>query len=165
MKLPTIFALKENNVKLSRRKLMSLASGLGASLLAFGSTSVSAAGPSIVVTRSPSCGCCSAWIAHLRQAGFSVEEKLQDDLAPLKAQLGVPSDLQSCHTATLGGYVIEGHVPAKEILRVLAERPSALGLAVAGMPAGSPGMEIGTQSERFDVVLFGAGGQQIFARY
>ncbi|HEV7284382.1 MAG TPA: DUF411 domain-containing protein, partial [Kaistia sp.] len=71
----------------------------------------------------------------------------------------------SCHTATLGGYVIEGHVPAKEILRVLAERPSALGLAVAGMPAGSPGMEIGTQSERFDVVLFGAGGRQIFARY
>jgi hypothetical protein len=165
MELQSIFAPKENIVKLSRRKLMSLAGGLGASLIALGSTSASGAGASIEVTRSPSCDCCSAWIAHLRQAGFSVEEKLLDDLAPLKARLGVPADLQSCHTATLSGYVIEGHVPAKEILRVLTERPTATGLAVAGMPPGSPGMETGGQAERYDVVLFDAKGRQVFARY
>lgn len=152
-------------MKLSRRKLMGLAGGLGASLISLGSIAVSAASSSIEVTRSPSCGCCSAWIAHLRQAGFSVEEKLLDDLAPLKARLGVPADLQSCHTATFAGYVIEGHVPAKEIWRVLAERPTATGLAVAGMPAGSPGMGTGGRSERYDVVLFGASGRQVFARY
>lgn len=164
MELQSIFVPKENIVKLSRRKLMTLAGGLGASLIALHSNSVSAAGTSIEVTRSPSCSCCSAWITHLRQAGFLVEEKLLDDLAPLKARLGVPVDLQSCHTATLAGYVVEGHVPAKEILRILAERPSATGLAVGGMPVGSPGMEIG-QPEKYDVVLFGASGRQVFARY
>ncbi|MGA0565066.1 DUF411 domain-containing protein [Ancylobacter sp. VNQ12] len=160
-----IFISKEIIVNFSRRKVMGLAGGLGASLVAIGITSVSAAGTPIEVTRSPSCGCCSAWTAHLRQAGFSVEDKLLDDLAPLKARLGVPSDLQSCHTAMLSGYVIEGHVPAKEILRILAERPTATGLAVAGMPAGSPGMEIAGQAERYDVVLFGPRGRQVFARY
>nr|WP_245479724.1 DUF411 domain-containing protein [Hansschlegelia zhihuaiae] len=149
----------------SRRTLMSLAAGLGASLVTIGSTSVSASGTSIEVTRSPSCGCCSAWIAHLRRAGFSIEEKLLDDLTPFKARLGVPDDLQSCHTAMVGGYVIEGHVPAQEILRVLAQRPTATGLAVAGMPIGSPGMETGGPPDRYDVVLFGARGRQIFARY
>lgn len=152
-------------MNLSRRTLMSLAAGLGASLVARGSTSAAAAGASIEVTRSPSCGCCSAWIAHLRQAGFSVEERLLDDLAPFKARLGVPVDLQSCHTAMVGGYVIEGHVPAKEILRVLSERPTATGLAVAGMPIGSPGMEMGGQPDRYDVMLFSASGRQVFARY
>lgn len=152
-------------MNLSRRTLMSLAAGLGASLVAHGSTSAAAAGASIEVTRSPSCGCCSAWIAHLRQAGFSAEERLLDDLAPFKARLGVPVDLQSCHTAMVGGYVIEGHVPAKEILRVLSERPTATGLAVAGMPIGSPGMEMGGQPDRYDVMLFSASGRQVFARY
>lgn len=149
----------------NRRRFLGLAGGLGASFVAAASTPVSAAATSIEVTRSPSCGCCSAWIAHLRQAGFSVDEKLLDDLTPLKARLGVPADLQSCHTATLSGYVIEGHVPAKEILRILAEKPTAAGLAVAGMPAGSPGMEIAGQAERYDVVLFGPRGRQVFARY
>lgn len=152
-------------MKLSRRALVSLAGMLGASLVTLAVTSASAAGMPIEVTRSPSCGCCSTWIAHLRQAGFSVEDKLMDELAPLKARLGVPADLQSCHTATLSGYVIEGHVPAKEILRILSERPAATGLAVAGMPAGSPGMEIAGQAERYDVVLFGPRGRQVFARY
>ncbi|MBN9072095.1 MAG: DUF411 domain-containing protein [Rhizobiales bacterium] len=157
------FASRETIVTFSRRKFIGLAGGLGGSLI--GITSVSAAGTPIEVTRSPSCGCCSAWIAHLRQAGFSVEDKLLDDLAPLKDRLGVPADLQSCHTATLSGYVIEGHVPAKDILRILAERPAATGLAVAGMPAGSPGMEIAGQAERYEVVLFGPRRRQVFARY
>ncbi|UOK73797.1 DUF411 domain-containing protein [Ancylobacter polymorphus] len=157
------FASRETIVTFSRRKFIGLAGGLGASVI--GITSVSAAGTPISVTRSPSCGCCSAWIAHLRQAGFSVEDKLLDDLAPLKTRLGVPVDLQSCHTATLSGYVIEGHVPATEIFRILAERPAATGLAVAGMPTGSPGMEIAGQAERYDVVLFGPRGRQVFARY
>ncbi|MEQ1945286.1 DUF411 domain-containing protein [Mesorhizobium sp. VNQ89] len=152
-------------MNVNRRNLISLAAGLGASFVTLGITSASAASASIEVTRSPSCGCCSAWVAHLRQAGFSVEEKLVDDLAPLKARLGVPNDLQSCHTAMVGGYVIEGHVPAQEILRVLAERPTATGLAVAGMPVGSPGMEMAGPSERYDVVLFGANARQVFARY
>ena len=160
-----IFASKENIVKFSRRKLLSLAGGLGASFVAVGSTSVPAAGTSIEVTRSPSCGCCSAWIVHLRQAGLSVKDKLLDDLAPLKARLGVPADLQSCHTATLAGYVIEGHVPAKDILRILAERPSATGLAVGGMPVGSPGMEMGQRRDPYDVILFGPAGRSVIAHY
>ena len=83
----------------------------------------------------------------------------------LLVDIGVPVDLQSCHTAMVGGYVIEGHVPTQEILRVLAQRPTATGLAVAGMPIGSPGMEMGGQPDRYDVMLFSASGRQVFARY
>ena len=122
--------------------------------------------PKMTVTRDPNCGCCGGWVAHVKAAGFPVEVVEAGDLAPLKAKLGVPEALMSCHTAEIGGYVVEGHVPADAIKQLLVERPQATGLAVADMPIGSPGMEVpGTPPETYEVVLFAPGGQQIFARY
>ncbi|HEX5959568.1 MAG TPA: DUF411 domain-containing protein [Hyphomicrobiaceae bacterium] len=107
---------------------------------------------------------CSTYGAHLRHAGFLIRLVEQRDLEPVKKRLGAPTDLASCHTAELGGYLIEGHVPAGAIRRLLAERPSAVGLAVPGMPAGSQGMEGGTP-EIYEVILFGDQGRRVFARY
>ncbi|HEY0505792.1 MAG TPA: DUF411 domain-containing protein [Lysobacter sp.] len=100
-----------------------------------------AALPRMVVTKSPSCGCCGAWVAHARDAGFEVEVRDVENPYPLKERLGVPYGKGSCHTAEVGGYFIEGHVPLGDVKRLLAERPDARGLVVPGMPAGSPGME------------------------
>ncbi|SHK22123.1 Uncharacterized conserved protein [Roseomonas rosea] len=122
--------------------------------------------PKMTVTRDPNCGCCGGWITHVKSAGFPVEVVEAPDLAPLKARLGVPETLISCHTAEVDGYVVEGHVPADAVERLLIERPQATGLAVAGMPVGSPGMEVrGVPPETYEVVLFAPGGQRIFARY
>ncbi len=120
----------------------------------------------MTVTRDPSCGCCGGWVAHVKAAGFPVEVIEAADVAPLKARLGVPDALVACHTAEVGGYVVEGHVPADAIKRLLVERPQAKGLAVAGMPVGSPGMEVpGTAPDIYEVVLFAPGSQRLFARY
>lgn len=120
----------------------------------------------MIVTRDPSCGCCSAWVDHVRAAGFEAKVVESSRLAQLKARLGVPRDLHSCHTAEIGGYAIEGHVPASAIRRLLAERPTATGLAVPGMPVGSPGMEVpGAPDDQYEVILFGPSGQRIFARF
>lgn len=152
--------------ELSRRNVLGLAAiGLGASVAASIPGLAAAAEPAIDVARSPSCGCCGDWIDHMRAAGFTVNDRLIDDLAPLKAQLGVPADLRSCHTGIVEGYAIEGHVPAEDVLRLLRERPSATGLAVAGMPLGSPGMEVGGQTEPYEVILFSASGRDVFARH
>jgi hypothetical protein len=125
-----------------------------------------AAAPRIVVNKDPTCGCCSAWVEHLRGAGFDTHVNELSDLAPLKKRLAIPPALASCHTAEVDGYVIEGHVPASAIRRLLAERPSAAGLAVPGMPIGSPGMEVpGSPDETYDVVLFGRTGRRTYARY
>jgi hypothetical protein len=97
----------------------------------------------IDVIKSPYCGCCAQWVEHLRANGFTVRVTDVEDLDPVARQHGVPDELRSCHTATVGGYVIEGHVPAADIRRLLDERPQATGLAVPGMPIGSPGMEQG----------------------
>ena len=97
--------------------------------------------PTVDVFKSPACGCCNAWVEHLRQAGFAVRVHETDVLEPVRRQLGVPYGKGSCHTATVDGYVIEGHVPAADIRRLLAERPNVRGLVLPGMPAGSPGME------------------------
>jgi hypothetical protein len=119
----------------------------------------------MVVTRDPNCACCGGWVAHVKAASFPVEVIEAVDLAALKARLGVPESLAACHTAEVGGYVVEGHVPADAIKQLLAERPQARGLAVPGMPVGSPGMEIpSTPPETFDVILFGA-QPRVFARY
>jgi hypothetical protein len=116
--------------------------------------------------RDPNCGCCGGWVSHVKAAGFPVEVIEAPDLAPLKARLGVPDALAACHTAEVGGYVVEGHVPADAIKRLLVERPQAKGLAVAGMPVGSPGMEVpGTAPDIYEVVLFAPGSQRVFARY
>lgn len=149
--------------KLSRRKALGL---FVAAPLAAGFPGRAAAGsPVIDVARSPGCGCCGDWIEHIRAAGFTVNDRMVDDLAPLKARFGVPPDLQSCHTGTVGGYAIEGHVPAGDVLRLLLERPSAIGLAVPGMPLGSPGMEAGGQADPYEVILFTASGREVFARH
>ncbi|MDF2998424.1 MAG: putative metal-binding protein [Xanthobacteraceae bacterium] len=122
--------------------------------------------PRMIVTRDPNCGCCGGWVTHVKAAGFPVEVNEAADLAPLKAKLGVPDALFACHTAEVGGYVVEGHVPADAIKRLLVERPQAKGLAVAGMPVGSPGMEVpGTPPETYEVMLFGQADQHVFARY
>ena len=122
--------------------------------------------PTMVVTKDPMCGCCTGWAEHIREAGFPVEIVEVSDLARTKARLGVPQDLGACHTAEVGPYVVEGHVPANAVKRLLAERPQGTGLAVRGMPVGSPGMEIeGSTPDTFDVVLFGPAGRSVFERY
>jgi hypothetical protein len=122
--------------------------------------------PIMRVSKDPNCGCCSGWVDHLKAAGFQTIVVEISDLSPLKSRLKVPRHLASCHTAEIGGYVIEGHVPASAIKRLLLERPSAIGLAVPGMPIGSPGMEVsGTPDEPYEVVLFGRSGDQIYGRF
>ena len=125
----------------------------------------SPAAADVVVYLSPSCDCCGGWVDHTRANGFTVAVRKRDDLTPVKTRLGVPDSLQSCHTAEVGGYVVEGHVPAADIRRLLAERPRARGLAVPGMPAGSPGMGDGGHREAYQVILFGDGGHSVYARY
>lgn len=122
--------------------------------------------PKITVTKDPDCSCCGRWIAHLNASGFDATVSESADLNKVKSRLGVPDELASCHTAEVEGYVIEGHVPAVAIRRLLAERPEARGLAVPGMPTGAPGMEAaGSAPQRYDVVLFGPFGRRIFARF
>ena len=117
-------------------------------------------GETVTVYRSPTCGCCKAWEDHLRAAGYTVESIETPAVNAVKAEHGVPAPLQSCHTALVGGYVIEGHVPADDIARLLAERPEIKGLAVPGMPAGSPGMDVpGRENEPFEVFAFRDGGE------
>ena len=122
--------------------------------------------PKITVSKDPTCGCCTGWVDHLRASGFIAEVIKTSEINRVKVRLGVPQDLASCHTAEIGGYVIEGHVPADAIKRLLAEKPAGKGLAVAGMPMGSPGMEMeGMAPDTYEVVLFGPSGQKTFARY
>jgi hypothetical protein len=123
-----------------------------------------AQGPAIEVWKDPTCGCCEGWVRHMRAAGFEATVRDVADLQAVKTANGVPDALQSCHTAIIGGYVIEGHVPAADVRRLLAERPRAKGLAAPGMPPSSPGMDIpGTP---YEVVLFGAsGGDRLWARH
>src|SRR5262245_56804267 len=115
------------------------------------------AAPTMEVYKSPTCGCCSKWVEHVKAAGFTVKVTELDDpaLNALKTKNGVPRTAQSCHTGLVGGYVIEGHVPAAEISRLLKEKPAIQGIAVGGMPAGSPGMEVsGTAPQPYNVVTF-----------
>jgi len=123
-------------------------------------------GPAIDVVKTPTCGCCNGWIAHMRQAGFQVRVRDVPDTTPIARRLGVPDDLRSCHTASVGGYAVEGHVPAADIRRLLRERPQAAGIAVPGMPMGSPGMEHGSHRQPYQTILFTrAGRRTVFARH
>ncbi|EEW25063.1 DUF411 domain-containing protein [Rhodobacter ferrooxidans] len=122
----------------------------------------------IEVFKTATCGCCHDWIAHLQDAGFAVtaQDLEYDALADLKQTAGVPEGLVSCHTGRIAGYVIEGHVPAADIRRLLVERPEAIGLSVPGMPIGSPGMGPEDQREAYDVILIGHdGATMVFASY
>jgi hypothetical protein len=120
--------------------------------------------PIIVLHKSPTCACCQRWADHLVTAGFEVQVKTSANLAEVRRELGVPNDLASCHTAQVNGYILEGHVPADAVVRLLQERPRASGLAVPGMPAGSPGMEANTP-EIYEVVLFGPNSRSVYDRY
>jgi hypothetical protein len=108
----------------------------------------------VVVYKSPTCGCCGAWVDYMRANGFTVEVHDQADVTPIKRGAGVPVALESCHTAQIGGYAIEGHVPVSAIRKMLRERPAIAGLAVAGMVAGTPGMEMGNQHPPYEVTSF-----------
>jgi hypothetical protein len=115
----------------------------------------------MTVYKSATCGCCKAWVEYVRKSGFIVEAIDVEDVAPYKKQFGVPLDLSSCHTAVVDKFVFEGHVPADLIERLLREAPKgAKGLAVPGMPVGSPGMEVGNRRETYEVMLFDEGGRR-----
>lgn len=118
--------------------------------------------PEVLVYKDPNCGCCNKWVEHLKANGFVVTTRDQADLKELKTTLGVPASLTSCHTAIVGGYVIEGHVPADLISKLLRTKPKIVGLAVPGMPIGAPGME-GEPKVRYDVIAFkGDGSSEVF---
>ena len=126
----------------------------------------SAAAATIEVVKSPYCGCCTQWIEYLRHEGFEVNVTEAEDVTPAARRLGVPDDLRSCHSASIEGYAIEGHVPVEDINRLLAERPAAAGLAVPGMPVGSPGMEQGDRRQAYETILFTRDGRRrVFARH
>lgn len=134
-------------------------------VLALLSAVAGAAQPVVTVYKSSTCDCCGKWIEYLRTNGFAVNAIDVRDLSEYNQRLGVPPELVSCHTATVDGYLIEGHVAAREIKRLLAERPKAKGLAVPSMPPGSPGME-GTRSIPYDVLLFQADGKYtVYQKY
>jgi len=117
-------------------------------------------GPTVQVYKLSTCGCCASWVQHLEANGFTTRVMNLDDLSEIKAANNVPGSAQSCHTATVDGYVIEGHVPAADVRRLLEERPAVLGLAVPGMPIGSPGMEVpNVKPVPYDVVSFDRRGQ------
>lgn len=115
--------------------------------------------PLLTVWRDPNCGCCSGWLAHMRAAGFQVLDNVVSSPAPARRMLGIPDDLLSCHAAQVGGFALEGHVPAAAVKRLLDERPAGVrGLAVPGMPIGSPGMEVAGQApDTYDVIAFDRG--------
>lgn len=134
--------------------------GFSAPVLAAG------AAQSIHVYKSPTCGCCTAWVDHMESNGFDVETTDTHDMNRVKFEAGISRNLASCHTAFVGDYVIEGHVPAADIQRLIADAPKARGLAVPGMPAGSPGMEMGDRKDHYQVLMFNDQGQtKVFAEH
>ncbi len=162
----------KQEVKAMKNKKIRRISGNGvalAALFAFAATLGTGAGAAqsaeIMVYKSPTCGCCKGWIAHMRKNGHSVKIQDLEDLDIIKKMAGIPELFQSCHTAMVDGYVVEGHVPSKDVERLLKDRPKARGIAVPGMVAGSPGMEQG-ESERYNVMLFQSdGSSSVYAKY
>ena len=144
-----------------------LGSGLTLSAVLPRASQAMAKPAAITVYKDPSCGCCTKWVEHLRTSGFAPVVHDRPDMDALKDSLGVPTALRSCHTAVAGRYVIEGHVPAADLKKLLAAAPAnVVGVAVPGMPAGSPGMEMGGRADRYDVIAFGAkGSTNVFAHH
>jgi hypothetical protein len=126
-----------------------------------------AAAATVEVYKSPTCGCCSKWVEHLQAHGFTVNTTNVDDLSLIKAKYGVPGAVESCHTALVGGYVVEGHVPAADVQKLLKDRPAVAGIGVRGMPIGSPGMEVaGVKPQTYEVLAFDKKGQtRVFAKH
>jgi hypothetical protein len=143
-----------------KRRILLGGMALAALALVFGGgRSIAAQKPvTVQVYKTPTCGCCGLWVKHLEANGFATKVTDMDDLSTVKATYGVPAKAASCHTAVVDGYAIEGHVPAADVRRLLKERPKVAGLAVPGMPLGSPGMEFGNTKQPYDVLAFEKGG-------
>ena len=156
--------MKANNCSMfSRRGVLA---GLCLAIPAMPGTAWPASFPPVKAYRNSGCGCCEKWAQLMQAAGFAITMEDDESLATRKSKLGVPEDLTGCHTALIGDYVIEGHVPPDDIMAFLIEKPQALGLAVPGMPMGSPGMEMGGMKDAFEVVQFGKDGtRKVFARH
>ena len=147
-----------------RRHILSMLAA-GTAVVGFPAVAATAP-PQVKVFKSPYCECCGAWVEHMKAAGFDVKVTLVDDTTAARKRLGMPDKFGSCHTATVGGYVLEGHVPAVEVKKLLALKPAAVGLAVPGMPPGSPGMEVGTRQDPYEVFLIDKSGHEtVFASY
>lgn len=144
-----------NTDPVSRRSASQLIFGLAVAVALGKPPGVLAASPKdrVTVWKTPNCGCCNEWVSHLHSNGFEVVAHDVKDTTPIRQKLGLAAKFGSCHTGLLGTYVLEGHVPAKEMRRLLREKPEALGLAVPGMPMGSPGMEMGNARDAYDVLL------------
>lgn len=119
----------------------------------------------ITVHKSANCGCCGHWVQHLEDNGFDVTVNNTNNVHQVKRSQGVPSDLYSCHTATVGEYTVEGHVPASDIMSLLKDQPNVDGIGVAGMPMGSPGMDSGSRAEPYNVMAFGATGMEVYSSH
>ena len=148
-------------MKNGRRFLLAIATPL-----AIVACTAPAAAAVINVVKTANCGCCGKWVEHMKKAGHDVRVTNVDDVTPTAKRLGVPNDLRSCHTSTVGKYALEGHVPAADIARLLKEKPVAAGLSVPGMVAGSPGMEMGNQKPAYQTILFTRDGKRkVFAQH
>lgn len=159
---------KPNSNAVSRRAALRLPLALVGAVMLSQPMRVLAASSAnqVTVWKTPSCGCCHEWVAHLRKSGFEVVTHDVEDTAPIRQKFGLNARFGSCHTARLGSYVVEGHVPAQELRRLLREQPKALGLAVPGMPMGSPGMEMGNTRDAYDVLLVLAdGSSRVYQSY
>jgi hypothetical protein len=155
---------------MSRRSFVGQAAGVGLALAGGKSLWAAITGPeanpTITIYMSPTCGCCAKWVDHVKAAGFKTVVHEDQDMDTVKENLGVPRDMRSCHTAQVEKYLIEGHVPAEDIRKLLVQKPRAAGLAAPGMPASSPGMAVpGEPHEPFDVLLFQRDGKStVFAK-
>ncbi len=155
---------------MSRRVFVGQAAGLGLTLAGgrslWGWTSSPGAELSMTIYMSPTCGCCAKWVDHVKAAGFKAVIHEEEDMDTVKESLGIPQEMRSCHTAQVEKYLIEGHVPAEDIRKLLAQKPNAAGLAAPGMPASSPGMAVpGEPHEAYDVLLFQRDGKsEVFAK-
>ena len=145
---------------------LGIAASVIALVLAGGHSAWAQRAGTVEVYKTPTCGCCHLWVKHLQENGFTARVTDMEDLSAIKKKYGVPAKATSCHTAVVGGYVIEGHVPAAEVKRLLKEKPAVAGLAVAGMPVGSPGMEVGRTVQPYNVLAFDKAGQlKVYSSY
>jgi len=149
--------------RMTRRQIL----GALSTVIALSLRAVAQTPAAVRVYKDPTCGCCGLWVEHLRKAGFIATVTEVDDIAAIKAKYGVPPRVGSCHTALVGNYVVEGHVPAEDIRRLLKDRPDIAGIGVPGMPIGSPGMEVaGTKPQAYDVLAFDkTGTTRVFASH
>ncbi|MBE0627906.1 MAG: DUF411 domain-containing protein [Burkholderiales bacterium] len=151
----------------SLQRLAPVLRRLPAALVLLSATQVMAVElPTVEVYKTLSCGCCGFWVEHMQKSGFKINVHNVRDVTPVRENFGVPDAMASCHTAMVGGYAIEGHVPAADVQRLLRERPKATGIAVPGMVQGSPGMDQGQGKEPYSVILFSKSGRPyVFAQH